>query len=187
MMFLARSSNGGDTWASCGPPDHRLDPPDHGFEVTMEVYGSGTDGHSVYIAYFDEGGGDHLLFARNDDFGSLPWGFPEDPVTIVDQSSARVGIQPDMRLSDDGQTVYLSYIDSTNTDVRFARSDDAGDTWEHTVTVADTGTLENATHTDLAVFEAGIDGEDSVVVITYHNGTDDSLRFIRSDDNGETW
>ena len=96
-------------------------------------------------------------------------------------SADDVGRHNSLALSADGQKVYISYLDDTNDQLRFIRSDDGGRTWNASLLVTDKSCTGR---TSLAL-------SGSSVFVGFHgnsglNGYPD-LMFARSDDHGATW
>jgi len=188
-IHLAASFDGGATFGGIAPNCNDVNtsgPPF--YRPAIAAVGSIAP-HSVYVAYMRDawdGDDEAMMFSRSDDNG-FSWSGEDGVTTVVEENGNRLGLLPSMAVSFLGDRVYLAYLDSDDDTVRFARSDDEGDTWNTPVSVADTGSsTATGSHTAIAIFETEVTDE-TVVVITYHNADDDSLRFIRSDDNGDTW
>jgi sugar lactone lactonase YvrE len=79
----------------------------------------------------------------------------------------------------DEDTIYISYLDDSNSDVKFAKSTDGGDSWT-TLLVGGVGfTVDGLT---------GIVAPDADnVFIAYYDDSSEDLRFARSTDGGDNW
>ena len=79
----------------------------------------------------------------------------------------------------DEDTIYVSYQDESNSDVKFAKTTDGGDSWT-TLLVGGVGiTVDSLT---------GIAAPDANnVFITYYDDTGEDLRLARSTDGGDNW
>jgi len=116
ILKLAKSTDGGETW------------PLANIKIVDSTIGSGPyssialSGSTVYIAYYNDTN-DDLKFARSDD-GGATW--PLANIKTVD-SSGNVGVSSSLAVS--GSDVYISYYDTTNGNLKFAKSIDNGTTW----------------------------------------------------------
>ena len=98
---------------------------------------------------------------------------------IVDgTSSTSLGGENDMVAL--GDTLYISYFDAGNADLRFAKSTDGGDTWPAGGFRAIETTLGVGRYTSIAA-------SGTEVYVSSHSSTGKSLKFARSVDGGETW
>jgi hypothetical protein len=166
LKFI-KSTDGGNTWDSA----NKRTVDSAGF---VGRYTSiAVDGSNVYISYYDDISYD-LKFARSTDGGDT-W----DPVNIktVD-STGEVGLFTSICVN--GSNVYISYYDTTNNDLKFARSTDSGTTW-------DPANIKTVDSTDRigAYTSMAIDG--SNIYISYYDLTNNNLKFARSTDSGDTW
>lgn len=76
-------------------------------------------------------------------------------------------------------TVYISYYDTDNGDLRFARTTDGGATW--TLAGVDTDTDDDGSYNAIAAVDA------NTVYISYYDATNGDLRVAKSTDGGTTW
>ena len=93
-------------------------------------------------------------------------------------SAGTVGEHTSMAV--DGSKVYISYYDSTNGDLKFARSDDGGKTWAP-------GNIKTVDSTDSVGTNTSIAVNGSNVFISYCDNLHLNLKFAKSTDGGNTW
>ncbi|MBN2546085.1 MAG: exo-alpha-sialidase, partial [Spirochaetes bacterium] len=115
-LKFAKSVNEGTTWSA-------------GLQQTIDSAGDvgkytsiAVNGDNIYISYFDDTNG-NLKFARSTDAGET---WPLANIKTVD-SSTGAGQYSSLAVSD--ATIYISYYENLNDDLKFARSDDGGTTW----------------------------------------------------------
>ncbi len=131
------------------------------------------DGNRVYAAYYDAGN-KCLRISRSLDAGRT-WK-PTDSAAVDRTRDA--GHDPSMAV--DGSTVYVSYIDSKNSTLKFARSPDGGVTWKAEDTkIVDR--LEKGRKFNSIAFQG------DCVYIAYTNGLKNEVKFAVSRDRGTTW
>lgn len=151
---------------------------DVGQYTSMDIIPSGLT--KIYISYYDVTN-TRLKFARSLNNGST-WPF----VQTID-NTASVGKFNDIAVLGDGSpastTVYASYYDADDGDLRFARSTDNGTTWPTTMDVDSMGTGLNYAYTGIDALGNG--GATSRVYIVYYSGGD--LKFAKSTNNGTSW
>jgi hypothetical protein len=101
-------------------------------------------------------------------------------ITIAIDSAGDVGSHTS--ISVDGCNVYISYFDNTNHYLKFAKSENSGESWlgspdiESTIdTTGDVGELSSI----------AVDG--SNVYISYYDETNGDLKFAKSIDGGVSW
>ncbi len=147
-----------------------------GYSTSAALAGVGEE-VSVYIAGAYVSRADRFIqFARSLDHGAT-WeaSVPENP-------EPRVGTHPSVAAVGDGSAetaLFLSYANNTGQNLRFARSDDNGETWVIDDIDSDGRVGE---FTSLATSSSG-----ESVYIAYHDAGEGALRFLRSDDGGASW
>ena len=164
---FARSDDYGATWPAENISAPLNDGLFHGkmsFAVTSTV---------LYLAYRDETNSD-LRFARSDDCGAT---WPVEKLRQVD-SDGDVGTV--MSIAVNGSCVYIAYYDFTNKDLKFARSDDGGDTWpSENIHIVDS-------EGDVG-YSPSIQASGTSVYISYQDQTNNAIKFAKSIDNGDSW
>ena len=163
-LKFAKSSDGGVTWPASNIKG--VDP-----NLNVGLYNSiAVEGSNIYISYYDEANKD-LKFAKSTDGGNT---WPVLNMRIID-SIGDVGEYTSLAIN--GSEIYISYYDSTNKDLKFARSTDYGNTWLFTnlKTVDFTGDV--GTYTSIAV-----DGLN--IYISYYDITNGDLKLAKSTDGG---
>ncbi len=78
----------------------------------------------------------------------------------------------------DANTIFISYYDATNNDLKFATSTDGGSIWA-TSAIDTTGTVGQ--YTSLSAVDA------NTIYISYYDATNGDLKFATSTDGGSTW
>src|SRR3989344_5735918 len=122
-------------------------------------------GSNVYISYYDASTGrNDLKFAKSTDNGDT---WLAGNIKTVD-SVGNVGQYSSIAVS--GSNVFISYRDSTNTNLKFAKSTDNGDTWlaGNIKTVDSVGNVGQ--YSSIAV-------SGSNVFISYRDSTNTNLKF----------
>jgi hypothetical protein len=79
-----------------------------------------------------------------------------------------------------GDNVYVSYFDSTNMDLKFARSTDGGATWS-------AGNIKAVDSAGDVGYFTSIKADGSNIYISYLDGTNNELKIAKSTDSGATW
>ncbi|MEK7461802.1 MAG: hypothetical protein AAB586_01895, partial [Patescibacteria group bacterium] len=131
-------------------------------------------GSNVYISYRDSTR-TNLKFAKSTD-GGATWS-PAN-IKIVD-SAGNVGSHSSIAVS--GSNVYISYRDSTRTNLKFAKSTDGGATWSPAnIKIVDSAGNVGS-HSSIAAPDA------NNIFISYKNSTNGDLKFIKSNNGGATW
>ncbi len=127
------------------------------------------------ISYFDWTN-NHLKYAWSDD-GGKTW--PTGNIKTVD-STGNTGQYASLALDASGNP-RISYFDETNKDLKYAWSDDGGNTWPagKIKTVDSTG--YTGYYTSLALDASGNPR------ISYYDVTNYDLKYAWSDDGGNTW
>jgi len=151
-LKFARSEDGGATW-----PESCIEVVDSAGDV-----GQYADMDKGYIAYYDSINAD-LKFAKGEfDFNDC-WTWTRKTV----DNAGDVGLLPSIKTY--GSYVYISYYDTTNGDLKFARSEDGGATWpaENIQTVNSTGLASSLE----------VDG-DGRVLIAYLDSISHNLKFV---------
>ena len=128
----------------------------------------------VYISYYDRTNG-ALKFARSTDNGAT---WPDEGSLPVIDGEGDTGQYTSLAV--DGATLYISYYDVTNGDLKFARSDDSGATWPP-------ANLRVVDSSGEVGKYCSIDCSGDNVYISYYNDTVNKLKFARSKDRGDTW
>jgi hypothetical protein len=132
-------------------------------------------GNEVYISYFDETNSD-LKFAKSTD-GGTTW--PSGNIKTVD-SSGIVGSCTSLAVS--GNEVYIGYLDSTNYNLKFAKSTDGGATWP-------AGNIKTADASGSVTGNISIQVNGDEIFVGYICWVMDyfSVKFTKSVDRGNTW
>jgi len=128
------------------------------------------DANTIYVSYYDDNT-QELRFASSTN-GGTSW----TDILVDDGGGDDVGLYNSM-YAFDVNTIFISYTDQTNGDLKLAFSTNAGSTW--TIVVADAGSDpgESSVHASSA----------SNVMIAYYSGAIGELRFIESNNGGTTW
>lgn len=165
-LKFARSDDGGATW-----PAGNIQTVDStgavGVATSLAVDGEGR----VFIAYFDYTHGD-LKFASSP--GS-EWPIDIGTIKTID-SAGFVGGGPDLAVDISDDSLYVTYYDSTNGNLKLAKSTDHGATWT-------SGTVDSAGDVGVSPSIAVFNG---TVYICYRDVTNASLKMARSTDGGAT-
>jgi hypothetical protein len=114
------------------------------------------------------------MFALSTD-GGATW--PAGNIRTVD-SAGDVGDVTSIAIS--GSEVYISYYDTTNQDLKLARSSDGGVTWP----AGDIQTVDSAGDVG---YDTSIALDGSKVYISYTDWTYGDLKLAQSTDEGATW
>ena len=133
-------------------------------------------GSNIYICHYHDNFPDReLKFAKSTD-GGITW--PVDNIKVVD-STGYGGKYTSITTS--GNDIYISYYNSDNGDVKFAKSEDEGKTWptDNIAVVDSVGSLREV-NTSIAVSESN-------VYISYYDPDNGDLKIAKSIDGGETW
>lgn len=162
-LWFSKSSDDGDNW----PSNQQLD-----FSNSVGVDTSiTTDGTNVYISYFDQTIPGLKVIKSNDHGNNGSWQTP-----VVVDTGTNTGLKSSIAVS--GSYVYVSYYKlGTFFDLKFARSDDGGSSWDLT-TVDSPGTVGDLT--SLTV-------EGSNLFISYYDYDNGDLKLAFSMDGGITW
>jgi hypothetical protein len=162
-MHFSRSPDGGDTWHKSSI-DSDTDFRDSCVSITSnESY--------IFASYYDKTNG-QLMFSRSTDNG-LTW--PSGSIIVID-TDGNVGEWNS--IASNGAMVYISYYDTTNGNLKLAKSNDYGVTW--TTAVVDNPANDVGKYNSIAV-------SGNIVQISYYDDTADTLKFARSIDGGNTW
>jgi hypothetical protein len=187
-MYFSRSDNAGYTWDQAMIEEGR-------FTSSGEI--RSLNGDMVFMSYYDQVNG-ALKFATSSDGGEtwetqvIDWGITctreGDDVQGVNFGSigsegftecvdADVGHPSSLYLSDSGK-IFITYYDSTNEDLKLARSFDGGRTW--LISILDS-------NGNLVGVENKIRGVGNTLFVAYNERRDRDLRFAKSLDGGDTW
>jgi hypothetical protein len=165
---FARSDDDGATW----PAANQVTPSclyDDGYTATCQV-GLAVLGTTVYGVAMAGAYGPpntyYMRFRRSDGDGT---------------GSAVVGQGTAIAIDGTGDHVYIAYYDTTNKDLKFARSDDRGVNW---ITRTVDGKLDVGESPSIAVTGSW---PTTTVSIVYYDATNKDLKFARSTSNGDTW
>jgi hypothetical protein len=172
------TTDGGGSWT-----DVTVDSVD---DVGEHTSISALEDDDVYVSYYNATSGD-LKFARTVNGGPTPG----DWTTVTVDSTDDVGQFTSIRAvndttpnddSDEGDTVFISYYDATNGDLKFSKTLSGGDTpgeWTTIATVDSSG--------DVGRFTSLSAAEESTVFIGYYDSTLRSPVFVSSTDGGTTF
>ena len=166
-LKFAKSINGGINWSTVitvdGGGSYRV-----GETSSIAVKGS-----NVYISYYNFEN-KSLRFARSID-GGANWPI----ITDVDDPAINiVGLYTSIAVDD--SNVYISYWDSTDGDLKFAKSTDDGVTWP-------AGNIKIVDSTDNVGMYTSIAVDGTFVYIGYYDSTNTNPKFAKSTDGGATW
>ncbi len=133
-------------------------------------------GVDCYVVAYEDETNDNLRFAKTTDGGST---WTPSEIDATGEVGGPLSIAVDT--TDSNTTYYIvSYYDTTNTNLKFALSDDEGATWT-TSTIESTG--DAGLYSSLAVDIAG----NYIVSYIAVNEDERALRFARSLDKGVQW
>jgi hypothetical protein len=169
-LKFAKSTNGGTSWLA-----GNIKTVDS--TASVGVYTSiAVSGTNVYVSYYDSTNA-NLKFAMSTD-GGATW--PAGNIKIVD-STGDVGSCTSISHTSTGfGNVYISYLDTTNGDLKFAKSTDDGTTWLSTdIKTVDSGGSVGS--------DTSIKAASSLILISYFDATNFDLKFAKSTDSGATW
>ncbi|MDH5718160.1 MAG: glycoside hydrolase [Spirochaetia bacterium] len=128
-----------------------------------------SSGDNVYISYFDDANND-LKFAKSSDRG-VNWYSADvqtlDSTGIVGEYSA---------IAADAEFVYIAYFDNSNSKVKFAKSNDYGETF----IVSTINTTVGGEH--ISIWASG-----ERIFISYYDTTAKGIKVARSLDNGQNF
>ncbi len=159
-------------FAGCGRTDSAGEP-GAGSDISGEYSSICVQGDNVFVSYHDKKNKD-LIFSRSTDGGNI---WRAEDIRTVD-SDGDVGA--DTSVAAVGNSVYISYYDGSNQQLKFAHSSDGGDTWiRKDIRTVDP---ERGTGTFNSIAVSG-----NRVYISYTNKKENELRFAASADNGKTW
>jgi hypothetical protein len=96
--------------------------------------------------------------------------------TIVDSDNS-IGTHASIT-TDSSDNILISYYDTTNGNLKFAKSTDSGSTWSTSTVDSDFDTGQFTSITT--------DSSDNII-ISYFEATNDDLEFAKSTDGGSTW
>ncbi|MBN1242168.1 MAG: choice-of-anchor D domain-containing protein [Spirochaetales bacterium] len=133
---------------------------------------------TVYFAYHDVTSANLKFVKTTRSYNSFSYSYvlsSTTPVTI--DSTGDVGKYASIACSADGTTIYISYYDATNGNLKLAKSTNSGSTWS-VQTVDSTGNVGQ--YSSVAV-------NGSVVYIAYYDVTNTALKVAKSLDGGATW
>lgn len=163
-LKFAKSTDSGDSFSSIMTVD------------SAQEVGQYTDiaveGTNIYISYYSSVSSNLKLAHSSND--GVDWMAPNGKLTTVD-SAGEVGQYTSLAV--EGTSLYISYYDITNQDLKFAYSSNNGLLWD-TYIVDDTG--DTGQHTSLVLYAGSL-------YLTYYDITDGELWIARSTDNGATW
>lgn len=175
-LRFRKSVDGGLTWP--GGPVVVDSLGDVGTDTSIAAADANTIFISYFLSYYDDGlfvySGD-LKFAKSTD-GGLTW--LSDPFiqTTVD-SLGDVGTDTSI-FALNASTIFISYYDITNGNLKFAKSTDGGFSWSNK-TVDAPGDV--GIHTSITARDA------SNIYISYYDVDNSHLKFARSTDGGVNW
>jgi len=106
--------------------------------------------------------------------------FSINPITSTIDSTNNVGSYTSIAV--DGSNVYISYLDITNINLKFAKSEDGGASW---LTSPAIDPVVDETNNVGEYTSIAVDG--SNVYISYRDFTNGNLKFAKSTDGGATW
>lgn len=168
-LRFAKSTNGGTSWSVRTNVDSQVG---GGTSITWAS-------SDVVIAYRDNTN-QALKFARSSD-GGATW----PPANIKTVDTGNVGFDPSIGL--DGNLLYVSYLDTANQDLKFAKSTDLGATWP-AANIKSVDTAGSVGYGNSVTCITTGNPSSDVVCVSYYDGTNQDLKFARSDsDAGTTW
>jgi len=129
-------------------------------------------GSAIHVSYQLKGVA--LFYARSTDNGKT-WSPAEGKVDAP--TSTTVGLWSS--ISAYGSTIYISYYDQTNGNLKLAKSTNGGTNWGAPVTVSITG--------DVGRYTTVFTPDGTAVSIIYYDVTNGDLKLARSADGGSTW
>jgi hypothetical protein len=130
------------------------------------------NGASICIAYY-KASDSSINFVKSTDNGDT---WPAANIKTVD-SDGNVGYEKNS-ICGYSTNVYISYYDSTNSNLKFAKSTDYGDTWlPGNIETIDS---DSGSCSSIAVSVSN-------VYISYYNNLNQDLKFTKSSNAGSTW
>jgi type II secretory pathway pseudopilin PulG len=143
-----------------------------GFDNSVTV--ARNDPDYVYASFYNStAGADDLNFTSTTQAGV--WPMPAG--MVVDSSSADVG-QYTSITAPTTSTIYISYYDASNNDLKFASSTNGGSTWSYKAV---------ATTSDQGQYTSITAPTTSTIYISYFRPTGDDLLVARSQNGGGSW
>ncbi|MDJ0975172.1 MAG: hypothetical protein QNJ98_11975 [Planctomycetota bacterium] len=178
-IYFNRSFDGGATWL---PQDVRLDRGPAGAAGSL-IPRICCDGLRVYVAWYDERGGNSDIYVNRSLDGGTTW-LVDDVRVGSDIPGAAASREP--QIACDGDTVYLTWYDRRDGSygIYFNRSTDAGATW-----LAQDVRLDRATpgQSDARLPRMAVDGTRIAIAWTDERSGGSDIYLNRSLDGGATW
>jgi hypothetical protein len=182
ILKFAKSADGGATWTTSEV--------DAGPNVGSYSALAAVDAATIYISYYDAGSA-NLKVAKSSNSGGTWASAARDSTGDVGKYTS-IAVLPDNNLLDasstDDITVYVSYYDATNGNLKFTRSTDNGATWVGPTTV-DGSANDVGQYTSVAAHHDPTPNDDAAAgdtaYISYYDATDKNLKFAKTVTGGD--
>jgi|GEM_PF-3514085 len=173
-LKLAKSTDQGQTWPTVTQVDDGAAASNNvGQYAAITVVPKATsvagDQDDLFISYYDATNGD-LWMAKSTNEGSTWTKTLRDATGDVGRYTSIAAVND--TTPDDGHTVFISYYDAGNGDLKFVRTTDSGATTMTPVTLDSSG--------DVGSYASLAANEQSTVFIAYYDATNTRLKSIRS-------
>jgi hypothetical protein len=170
-VYFKKSANGGNTWQTSKRLTYTSD--DNYFPfLSVDI---AVQGANVYLAWHDDGPGNHEIYFRKSVDGGANW-------QTAQRLTYTSGSSEDPAIGVRNTAVYLAWHDDTpgNDEVYFRKSNDGGTTWQSVKRLTNNSSWSQAAAIAVSVAN---------VYMTWNDGTpgNNEIYFRKSTDGGANW